>query len=127
MVSTPRLLLIMTLSLPLEFGVYEIGVVALLMSLLAIVIEPLDVLLGFIVRETPVTFVPTPPMQPVPRLLPLTTHRPVEPAPAFSLSAMAPEPAIPCWQIIELLMRTLSGPVSATLDVHNRAGVAVSA
>ena len=42
MVSTPRLLRIMTLSLPPEFGVYEIGVVALLMSLLAIVIEPLD-------------------------------------------------------------------------------------
>ena len=69
MVSTPRLLLIMTLSLPLEFGVYEIGVVALLMSLLAIVIEPLDVLPGFMVRETPVTLVPTPPMQPVPRLV----------------------------------------------------------
>jgi hypothetical protein len=76
MVSTPRLLLIMTLSRPPEFGMYEIGVVALLMSLLAIVIEPLDVLPGFIVRETPVTFVPNPPMQPAPRLLPLTTHRP---------------------------------------------------
>jgi hypothetical protein len=44
MVSIPRLLLIMTLSLALEFGIYEIGVAALLMSLLAIVIEPLDAL-----------------------------------------------------------------------------------